>query len=124
MRKQLVSQMDTPKPQKEVCIGHSKHLHSSPSAPSNAQHPVWGHKSLPGQQAAAPLPQGRGEGSALLLTPQLGVGPMPGSLGILGSSPPERAEAQSNTLPRGSQHLASAQLRSGCMLSKSRLLLN
>lgn len=79
VRKHLMSEMDTPREEKEVCIGHSNHLCSSPSAPYNTQCPVRGHTPLPGQWKAALLPEGRAEGSVLLLTPQLGAAPTPGS---------------------------------------------
>lgn len=103
VRKELMSKMDTPKQQKEVCTGHSKDLHSSPSVPCNTQHPLQGHKPPPQAVegcSAAPLPQGRGEASALLLTPRLGTAPMPGSRGSSGSSLPEGAEAQSGRAAR------------------------
>lgn len=48
VRKELMSKVDTPKQQKEVCTGHSKDLHSSPSVPCNTQHPLQGHNPPPG----------------------------------------------------------------------------
>ena len=131
VRKQLVSEVGTPKQQKEVCIGHSEHPRSSPSVPCNTQHPIRGHKPHPWAVegcSAALLPEGRGEGSALLLTLQLGAAPMPGSQGSFGSSPPERAEAQSGTAARrreaASTSLGPNVASSGCTLSKSRLFLS
>lgn len=100
---------------------------------SSLQHPT----PCPGAQtppravegcSAALLPEGRGEGSTLLLTPQLGVAPTPGSQGSFGSSPPERAEAHGSTAARrreaASTSLVPNFASSSCTLSKSRLSLN
>lgn len=86
MRKWLMSEMDPPKQQKEVCTDHSEYLHSSPSAPRNTQQPVQAHRPIPGWWKAAALPEGRDKGSALLFTPQPGTTPTSGSWGSFGSS--------------------------------------
>lgn len=117
VRKQLVSEMDTPRQQEEISIGHSEHLRSSPSVLCNTQHPVRGHK-----RRSAP----RGKRGGLSTAPHTAArsGSNAGEPGELRFQPTRAcrgAQRHSGTPPPGSRHLASAQL---CTLSKRGLLLN
>lgn len=139
VRKQLVSEMDTLEQQKEVCIGHSKHLRPSPSVlhqflatpdtPSGDTNPSPGG----GRLLCPPRDEARAQRCS---SSAAGSGSSAGSWGSFSSSLPECAEAHSGTeaqrhsgtvtqqhngMPTRQPAPLRAQL---CTLSKSGLSLN